>query len=50
MSSLTYGVEPWDWRSLAASSILIGLVGALAALIPVWRATRIDPVVILRAE
>jgi putative ABC transport system permease protein len=50
MGSLIYGVEPMDWRSLVASTAVLGLVGIAAALFPVWRATRIDPVVILRAE
>jgi predicted permease len=50
MSSVIYGVEPWDWRSLVASTVVFGLVGTLAALLPVWRATRIDPVITLRAE
>jgi predicted permease len=50
MGSLIYGVEPIDWRSLIASTIVLGLVAIGAALLPVWRATRIDPVVILRAE
>jgi predicted permease len=50
MGSLIYGVEPMDWRSLVVSTAVLGLVGIGAALLPVWRATRIDPVVILRAE
>jgi predicted permease len=50
MGSLIYGVEPMDWRSLVASTAALGLVGIAAALLPVWRATRIDPVIILRAE
>jgi hypothetical protein len=50
MASLIYGVQPTDWRSLLASTIVLGLVGIGAALLPVWRATRIDPVVIMRAE
>ena len=50
LSSLIYGVEAMDWRSLMASTAVLGLVGAAAALLPVWRAARIDPVVILRAE
>jgi ABC-type antimicrobial peptide transport system permease subunit len=50
MGSVIYGVEPLDWMSLVASTIVLGLAGTVAALLPVWRATRIDPVVILRAE
>ena len=50
LSSLIYGVEAMDWRSLIASTAVLALVGVAAALLPVWRAARIDPVVILRAE
>lgn len=50
MGSFIYGVEPMDWRSLVASTTVLGLVGIAAALLPVWRATHIDPVIILRAE
>jgi ABC-type lipoprotein release transport system permease subunit len=39
-----------DWTSLFASTVVLGLAAAVAALLPVWRAMRIDPVVILRAE
>jgi putative ABC transport system permease protein len=50
MSSLIYGVEPLDWISLTASTCLLGTVAGLAALVPVWRATRVDPMTVLRAE
>jgi ABC-type antimicrobial peptide transport system permease subunit len=50
MSSLIYGVEPLDWISLATSTCALGTVAALAALLPVWRATRVDPMTVLRAE
>ena len=50
MASLIYGVEAMDWGSLLVSTAVLGLTGVAAALLPVWRATRIDPVVILRAE
>jgi putative ABC transport system permease protein len=50
MSSLIYGVEPLDWISLVASTCVLGTVAGIAALFPVWRATRVDPVTVLRTE
>jgi predicted permease len=50
MSSLIYGVEPLDWVSLASASSMLAAVAAFAALVPVWRATRADPMTVLRAE
>lgn len=50
MSSLIYGIEPLDRISLIASACMLGAVAGIAALFPVWRATRVDPVTVLRAE
>jgi hypothetical protein len=50
MSSLIYGVEPLDVISLATSTGVLGAVAGIAALLRVWRATRIDPMTALRAE
>ena len=50
MSSLIYGVEPLDWISLTTSTCVLGTVAGLAALFPIWRATRLDPMTALRAE
>jgi predicted permease len=50
MSSLVYGVEPLDWISLITSTCVLGTVAGIAALLPVWRATRVDPMTVLRAE
>jgi putative ABC transport system permease protein len=50
MGSVIYGVEPLDWMSLGAAVCLLATVGIVAALRPVWRATRLDPVTVLRAE
>jgi putative ABC transport system permease protein len=50
MSSLIYGVEPLAWISLASSSSVLATVAALAALLPLWRATRVDPMTVLRVE
>ena len=48
LSGLLFGVQPTDPAVVALSVALLGGVGLLAALVPSWRATRIDPVVILR--
>jgi putative ABC transport system permease protein len=50
MSSLIYGVEPLDWMSLATSACVLGAAAGLAAVVPAWRATRVDPMAVLRAE
>jgi putative ABC transport system permease protein len=50
MSSLIYGVEALDWVSLTSSMSVLATVAGLAALLPVWRATRVDPMTVLRAE
>jgi putative ABC transport system permease protein len=50
MSSVIYGVEPLDWMSLMISTSVLGVVAGIAALFPVWRATQVDPITVLRAE
>jgi putative ABC transport system permease protein len=50
MSSLIYGVEPLDWISLMTSVCVLTAVAGLAALLPVWRATTVDPMTVLRRE
>jgi putative ABC transport system permease protein len=50
MSSLIFGVEPLDWMSLTTSTCVLGVAAGIAALVPVWRATRVDPMTVLRAE
>jgi predicted permease len=50
MRTIIYGVEPLDWISLIASTCVLGTVACIAALFPVWRATRVNPIAVLRAE
>jgi predicted permease len=50
MSSLLYGVGVHDAGTYALVGSLVIAVGLVATLVPVYRATRIDPVVTLRSE
>jgi putative ABC transport system permease protein len=50
MRNLLYGVRPTDPVTFMIVAVLLGLVAAAAAAIPGLRATRVDPVVALRAE
>ena len=44
------GVAPTDPTTLVAVVATITLVGAVACVIPAWRASRVDPIVVLRDE
>ncbi|HEX5580915.1 MAG TPA: ABC transporter permease, partial [Gemmatimonadaceae bacterium] len=48
--SLLYEVQPGDPLTFAGVALVLGLVGVVAALVPVRRAVRADPVTVLRAE
>ncbi len=50
VSSLIYGVRATDPLTFGAVALLLLLVGILATIIPAYRATRIEPVRILREE
>ena len=50
LSGLLHGVSAADPVTFAAVAVLIGLVAAFACLVPAQIATRVDPVVALRAE
>ena len=47
---LLYGVQPLDASVFAAVAILLLGVASAACLLPAWRASRLDPMVALRAE
>jgi putative ABC transport system permease protein len=48
LGALLYEVSPTDPATYVAVAVLLTLVAALAAWMPAWRATRIDPLVVLR--
>jgi predicted permease len=45
-----YGVKPTDPATLAAACTVLAGVSLLAAAIPAWKASRVDPVIALRCE
>jgi ABC-type lipoprotein release transport system permease subunit len=50
LEALLYGVRPRDVLSFVVASAALLLVTLLAAVIPAWRAVRVDPASLLRAE
>ena len=50
MKALLFEVTPLDFWSLAVPLGTLLLAAALAAVVPAWRAARVDPVVALRHE
>jgi ABC-type lipoprotein release transport system permease subunit len=47
---LLYGVRPLDGATLASVAAFVAIVALLAAGVPAWRVTRIDPQTSLRTE
>jgi predicted permease len=47
---LLFGVEPGDWRSVAAALGVLIVIAAFSAWIPARRASRVDPMAALRSE
>jgi ABC-type antimicrobial peptide transport system permease subunit len=50
MQSLLFGVSPTDPVTLGGVAVVLILLGALAAYAPARRATKVDPVEVLRRE
>lgn len=50
VKSLLYGVSAGDWSSFAVGAGGLLIAGSCAALIPAWRASRVDPNTALRYE
>jgi len=50
VASLIYGVRPTDPLTFSVVALLLIVVGVLASIIPAYRATRVEPIRILREE
>jgi len=50
MRGILYGISPADPATLASVAALLTIVSLAATALPAWRASRVDPVVALRAE
>ena len=50
MAGLLHEVSPLDPLTFSAVGIVLAAVAFIASLVPAWRATRVDPVVALKAE
>jgi predicted permease len=50
IASLLYGLSPHDPLTFAIAIGALLVVGGLAGLVPAWRASRVDPLIALRAE
>lgn len=50
LQNLLYGVSPFDPVALLSGVTLLGLVAVVSSLLPAVRATRVDPLIAMRAE
>jgi ABC-type antimicrobial peptide transport system permease subunit len=50
LTTLLFGVAPTDGRTAAGVIATMTLVAAAACWLPAWRASRLDPNVVLRDE
>jgi putative ABC transport system permease protein len=48
LGALLFNVAPTDPRTLAGVAVIIAAVATIACVVPAWRATRVDPLVVLR--
>ncbi len=50
LSSMLYGVAPTDVGTFGGVAVLLALIAALACYVPARRATKVDPIIAVKAE
>jgi predicted permease len=50
VAGLLYEIRPTDGATFAGAALLLALLAVIASLVPACRATRVDPLIALRAE
>jgi ABC-type lipoprotein release transport system permease subunit len=50
LQSLLFGVKPQDPGTMTVACLVLVIAAAIAAYLPARRATRVDPMVVLRYE
>jgi putative ABC transport system permease protein len=50
LASLLYRTNAWDLFMVGFACVLMLLVALIASFVPAWRATKVDPLIALRAE
>jgi|SRR5579872_1641540 len=50
LTKLIYGIRSSDPPTFAAVAVMLALVSVIASIVPAWRATRVDPLQVLREE
>ena len=50
MTSLLFGVAPTDLTTSLSVVVAMSALGALSSCVPAWRASRVDPCIVLRGE
>ena len=50
LESLLFGVAPTDAITFLAAASLLGVTALVACALPAWRASRVDPIAVLRSE
>ncbi len=50
LTKLLYGIRPTDPGTFVVVAVTLAFVSVLAGVVPAWRATRVDPIQVLREE